>query len=128
MVIKCPVCSTIYEKEINVCTTCRFTELNRVFLSEGDYQKWLKDIVRSFQGMYLKECVDREELKRLCEEQQREKQKQQQEIFQEMQTKFFDELRLQLKKNLEETQLLLKKALQRETDSYSKTPSKFWMK
>ena len=60
MIIKCPVCATIYEKEIKVCTTCRFTELNKIFLSQEDYQEWLKDIVKLFQEMYLKECAKKE--------------------------------------------------------------------
>lgn len=63
MIIKCPVCATIYEKEIKVCTMCRFTELNKIFLSQEDYQEWLKDTVKPFQEMYLKECAEKEKLK-----------------------------------------------------------------
>ncbi len=48
MTIECPVCETMYDKEAKVCTICRFIELNKVFLSQEDYQEWTENIVKPF--------------------------------------------------------------------------------
>ena len=62
MVIKCPVCGTVYENKVIICTTCRFTELNKVFISQEDYQKWIEDVVKPFLEMYQREHKEKEEL------------------------------------------------------------------
>ncbi len=64
LIIKCPVCETIYDNEVKVCNKCRFTELNKVFLSKEDYQKWVEDVVKPFQEMYQKKCAEKEKLRK----------------------------------------------------------------
>ncbi len=54
MIIKCPVCSTTYDKEIEACATCKFTELNKVFISQEDFKEWVENVVKPFREKYQK--------------------------------------------------------------------------
>ena len=73
LIIKCPVCETTYEKEVKVCTKCRFIiELNKAFLSQEDYQEWIENIVKPFREMYKEECIEKEKMKEIQSKLQKE--------------------------------------------------------
>ena len=63
LIIKCPVCETTYDNKVTICTICRFTELNKMFLSQEDYQEWMENTVKPFREMYQRECSEKEKLK-----------------------------------------------------------------
>ena len=87
MAIKCPVCKTIYENKVTICTICRFTELNKMFLSQEDYQEWMKSTVKPFREMYQRECSEKEKMK--------EKLKQKEEPYQQAEQMMKKEMLLQ---------------------------------
>ncbi len=60
--VKCPVCFSEYEKETRICTTCRFTELNKVFASREDYQDWMAKVVEPVRKMYQEEIKIKQQL------------------------------------------------------------------
>lgn len=46
MAVKCPVCGEVSEEKAKVCAMCGFADLDRVFLSQEDYQEWLEHMVK----------------------------------------------------------------------------------
>ena len=48
MKIICPVCKASYEKSTRMCKKCYFQEVNQIFCSEREREKWTKEIVEPY--------------------------------------------------------------------------------
>ncbi len=124
LIIKCPVCETTYDNEVRVCTKCRFIELNKVFLSKEDYQKWVEDVVKPFREMYKNECKEKEKIKEIKSKLQKELQYKE-EIYQR---EFIEKEELQLQygqqrkteKMFKENQRKLKQNVHEELEKLTK--------